>query len=111
MDNVSKVTRYSQAAVAFSDSAETLHAKYCLSGVSHLPARGWVGVGLRAWRNTSHFIYGHFKTILKRKKVNVSKNCSELTHGSADVLLSGGDDSEIFVCSVCFMTREGSFWA
>jgi hypothetical protein len=115
MDNVSRVTRYSQATVAFGDSAETRHANYCLRSRASVLCRTFLYAvvlewGLRAWRNASRFIYGQFKTILKHKKVNVSKNCSEVTHGSADVLLSGGEDSEILVCSVCFITRDGLFY-
>lgn len=55
---------------------------------------------------TRHVLY---TATLKHKKVNVSKNCREVTYGSAEVFLSGGDDGEILVCGVCFITYRISF--
>jgi hypothetical protein len=61
MDNVSRVTRYSQAAVAFRDSAESHHANYCLRSRASVLCRTLLHAAVLEWASVSgeirHVLY------------------------------------------------------
>jgi hypothetical protein len=61
MDNVSRVTRYSQAAAAFGDSAETHHASYCLRSRASVLFRTFLHAAGLEWasvtRELRHILY------------------------------------------------------
>jgi hypothetical protein len=61
MDNVSRVTRYSQATVAFGDSAESHHANYCHRARGSVLCRTFLHAAGLEWASVSdeirHVLY------------------------------------------------------
>jgi hypothetical protein len=73
MDNVSRVTRYSQATVTFGDSAEAHHANHCLRTRAAVLCRTFLHTAGLEWASVPDEI-GHvlYTATLKQHK-NIKK--------------------------------------